>query len=1073
MVETTVKPFSLPEKIPNSNSNSNSKNNIEGQKLATGNKSNSLIPRKFFSLIKFKSNVEFKTSQHENISNKSATYSSSISTPTSPSNENGPIYSPSIDSSINSSPSRGLSIKSYFGNESKHQSEKSYDSNKPNSSTSSRNLQDTIVSGFKRLQRKVSFTNNSENNVSSRRSVDSIVTSGIKRKNSKEKSQSNSPDSISPKYMELNIESLKCNINEPLGRSSSNAQSPFFSAIPPIYTSNKKSEISSLSPHPSIDEKQPNEVLVVDKLKQEKSSSSIVNTKETNNMIPLDSNAIKSESKYNPENSVNRTSINKKFTTNADNSNISVYNVRYNSNISNNKKVEQNKDINHSQSVNAAIRDRTNPLRPLNAPLPVSKIINQRKDIVNQNRLTFQSKQDSVNPIVVINKIDIKDSIALKSNPPSPIFPHRPNYSSRLSVVTLNKEKYSPRNSTSTISTLPIKVADPFTVEKYGLESFGIDKNRANDVIDSTSDTNIEHSEKQRHHSLDISNYDAISTLVAFGVMHNNDISNSPRTRKSSWGGSTISNPWQESASSSLPRSVGETKSNLSNGSLSKSAESFKNKSNGDSKSADSKKILNISNEKLANIKKNGYSMNFGPQTAELSLTDNKINVKSDSDIPLSSKNLGVNSVIDSRFTLKSASHILSKSNNRPKFSIPNSHSIDSIKNNHSSILSKELFLSNRSLTEEFSVDSSLESLSKSEDKLQRDSKSKNNGNNFKEMSVLDDDEYVPKRRTKRGLSMGNSAYGKLLFDDVLTSTGTVVSTLPRKNEKLASKDTIKYKRRLSGPPSLQIYDKEHTYDRSNEKISLDNITSDENLNRENKNINKELCNDIMPVVNVEHQVSKELSYKYYGGSEEIDIEIVKELPLFEQMVNEQMARVWFNRGDLIIRKHTIGREVFFLKSGKVAVVSTDGKTQYGFIAPGSLFGELGVLLDIPRTASIIAIEQSLCYVLGRSPLLSVLSHVPHIAKRLHNVSVERLAAIQKAKINCNPSNYKSYSATNVYPSSSTSNQIFNHGNLNMDFNFNLNFISSPSKLIPSASSTNINGARPMNPVIEEDEIIS
>ncbi|KAJ3239135.1 Kinesin-like protein kif27 [Chytriomyces hyalinus] len=120
------------------------------------------------------------------------------------------------------------------------------------------------------------------------------------------------------------------------------------------------------------------------------------------------------------------------------------------------------------------------------------------------------------------------------------------------------------------------------------------------------------------------------------------------------------------------------------------------------------------------------------------------------------------------------------------------------------------------------------------------------------------------------------------------------------------------------------------------------------------------------------------------------------ELPYFEREIKNRMYPVTYRMGDFIIRKHEIGHEMYFLSKGTVEVVSGDGKTVYSVIHKGSFFGELGVLFNVPRTASVRACDDCYCMILTRDNLDVVLKHFPNIAQRFRQVAERRMSEVKK-----------------------------------------------------------------------------
>ncbi|TPX48696.1 hypothetical protein SeLEV6574_g01892 [Synchytrium endobioticum] len=122
--------------------------------------------------------------------------------------------------------------------------------------------------------------------------------------------------------------------------------------------------------------------------------------------------------------------------------------------------------------------------------------------------------------------------------------------------------------------------------------------------------------------------------------------------------------------------------------------------------------------------------------------------------------------------------------------------------------------------------------------------------------------------------------------------------------------------------------------------------------------------------------------------------DVLSDSPEFETQLQKTMTHVEYQPGQLIIRKHEIGKEMYFLSKGSVEVLSSDGNTRYSVITAKSFFGELGVLCDAPRTASIRALDSCQCMVLTRRNLEALLQDYPAIAVRFREAAARRVAEV-------------------------------------------------------------------------------
>jgi F-box and leucine-rich repeat protein 7 len=99
-----------------------------------------------------------------------------------------------------------------------------------------------------------------------------------------------------------------------------------------------------------------------------------------------------------------------------------------------------------------------------------------------------------------------------------------------------------------------------------------------------------------------------------------------------------------------------------------------------------------------------------------------------------------------------------------------------------------------------------------------------------------------------------------------------------------------------------------------------------------------------------------------------------------------------------IIREGDDAKAMYWLVRGAVRVTSRDGESTYAELKPGAFFGEIGILMDIPRTASIVASIRSLVVRLNKEDLQKVLPQYPEVEKTIREEALERLAILERKK---------------------------------------------------------------------------
>ena len=84
--------------------------------------------------------------------------------------------------------------------------------------------------------------------------------------------------------------------------------------------------------------------------------------------------------------------------------------------------------------------------------------------------------------------------------------------------------------------------------------------------------------------------------------------------------------------------------------------------------------------------------------------------------------------------------------------------------------------------------------------------------------------------------------------------------------------------------------------------------------------------------------------------------------------------------GQVVVSRGETGRHFYAIASGKAAVELDDGTTRE--LGPGDFFGEIALLRDVPRTATVRAIEPLKIYAVEREEFIAaVTGHAPTLAK--------------------------------------------------------------------------------------------
>ena len=116
----------------------------------------------------------------------------------------------------------------------------------------------------------------------------------------------------------------------------------------------------------------------------------------------------------------------------------------------------------------------------------------------------------------------------------------------------------------------------------------------------------------------------------------------------------------------------------------------------------------------------------------------------------------------------------------------------------------------------------------------------------------------------------------------------------------------------------------------------------------------------------------------------------------FHSKVAAKLSLIQYRPQEFIIKENDPALAMYWILKGTVSVALTDGESIYAELAPGSFFGEIGILFNRPRTATVVACLRVLVGVLTADALNSVLRSYPLIERRIRDEAQERLAMQEK-----------------------------------------------------------------------------
>ncbi len=130
-------------------------------------------------------------------------------------------------------------------------------------------------------------------------------------------------------------------------------------------------------------------------------------------------------------------------------------------------------------------------------------------------------------------------------------------------------------------------------------------------------------------------------------------------------------------------------------------------------------------------------------------------------------------------------------------------------------------------------------------------------------------------------------------------------------------------------------------------------------------------------------------------------VDLVKAVPIFSDLDDEEIKKVAeiginqkFSKNGIVFLEDEEGAALFIIISGKVKIVRTDddgGEVILSILGKGDFFGEMAILDGLPRSATVVSIDNSELFMIHRRDFLHLIERSPHVAVSLLRELTRRL----------------------------------------------------------------------------------
>ena len=132
------------------------------------------------------------------------------------------------------------------------------------------------------------------------------------------------------------------------------------------------------------------------------------------------------------------------------------------------------------------------------------------------------------------------------------------------------------------------------------------------------------------------------------------------------------------------------------------------------------------------------------------------------------------------------------------------------------------------------------------------------------------------------------------------------------------------------------------------------------------------------------------------------EVEMLRRIPLFSRIEPSKLKllaftseHMTFQDGQVLMRQGEVGNEAYVLMEGRVAVTvdAPQGEITVAELGDNELIGEIAILCDVPRTASVKAMGEVKTLLIRKEQFLQLVSQFPQMGIEIMRSLADRLSA--------------------------------------------------------------------------------